>query len=79
METVCGLVTAHRLTAVGSRTVPQETWNDKRERQYEHVKDSDLRAGSDAERVDRIVDRHDGKRCNVRNGVRNRDRHSAVE
>jgi hypothetical protein len=37
--------------------MPQEAWSKKRERQYEHVKDSQLEQGSDEETAEEIAAR----------------------
>jgi hypothetical protein len=38
-------------------TVPQNAWSDKRERQYEHVKESELHEGRSEDRAEEIAAR----------------------
>ena len=35
--------------------MPQEAWNDKRERQYEHIKDSEKKQGRSTKRAKEIA------------------------
>jgi plasmid stabilization system protein ParE len=37
--------------------MPQQAWNDKRERQYEHVKDSQKQRGAEEQRAEEIAAR----------------------
>ena len=37
--------------------MPQQAWSKKRERQYEHVKESELDQGRDADRAEEIAAR----------------------
>jgi hypothetical protein len=37
--------------------MPQKAWSDKRERQYEHVKESEQRSGKSAKRAKEIAAR----------------------
>src|SRR5438067_12380393 len=39
------------------RTVPQSAWNDKRERQYEHIKEGQLERGQDEDTAEEIAAR----------------------
>src|SRR3954452_17377439 len=38
-------------------SMPQEAWSDKRERQYEHVKESELESGRSEDRAEEIAAR----------------------
>ena len=37
--------------------MPQRSWSDKRERQYEHIKDSELQQGRSEDRAEEIAAR----------------------
>jgi hypothetical protein len=37
--------------------MPQDAWSDKRERQYEHIKDSELKQGRSTKRAKEIAAR----------------------
>src|SRR4029077_7965394 len=55
------LLTSHHHSAAGDRPMPQKAWSDKRERQYEHIKESyeDRGVGEDEaeERAARTVNK----------------------
>ena len=38
--------------------MPQEAWSDKRERQYEHIKESEKKQGRSTKRAKEIAARH---------------------
>ena len=43
--------------------MPQKTWSNKRERQYEHVKESEKKQGRSTRRANRIAARAEGGRA----------------
>ncbi len=43
------------LTCTEVITMPQEAWSEKRERQYEHIKESELERGRSEERAKEIA------------------------
>ena len=42
--------------------MPQQAWSDKRERQYEHIKESELDQGRSEDRAKEIAARHAERR-----------------
>jgi hypothetical protein len=54
--------------------MPQDAWSDKRERQYEHVKESELKQGRSTKRAKEIAARTVNKERAEKGETKNSDR-----